>query len=76
MAICPICELEVAALDKTGDADGFDCPLHSKFKVASSVFADAISGKNPARDEWETALEKATARTRPGDWPLIKTTDF
>jgi hypothetical protein len=75
MVICPICESEAAALDKTGDADGFDCPLHDKFKVASSVFVDGNSGANATRDRWEAALKKAKART-PGGWPTIQTTDF
>jgi hypothetical protein len=26
MAACPICNSEAEALDRTGDAEGFDCP--------------------------------------------------
>jgi hypothetical protein len=76
MVVCPICQFEVAALDKTGDADGFYCPLHETFKVASSVFVDANSGKNATREQWEAALKKARAKTKPGEWPVIQTYNF
>jgi hypothetical protein len=72
---CPICRSEAAALDKTGDADGFDCHEHGKFKVASSVFAQA-STKSASREQWEAALKRAKTR-QPGAWaPVILTDDF
>jgi hypothetical protein len=54
---CPICGAEAAALDKTGDADGFDCHEHGKFKVAGSVFAS----KNPNPG----CLPRVPTRQRP-----------
>jgi hypothetical protein len=75
MPICPICQSEAKALDKTGDADGFDCPQHRRVKVAGSVFEDA-TGKTATCEQWEAALKKAKARTKPGEWPLIQTYDF
>jgi hypothetical protein len=72
MTTCPICRSEAAALPKTGDADGFDCHEHGKFKVASSVFAT----KNPNREQWEAALKRAETR-RPDAWaPVILIDDF
>jgi hypothetical protein len=72
MTTCPICGTEAAALDKTGDADGFDCQEHGKFKVAGSVFAT----KNPNREQWEAALQRAKKR-QPDAWaPLIQTYDI
>jgi hypothetical protein len=47
MATCPICISHAVALDKTGDADRFDCPEHAKFKVDSSVFADVSCRRSP-----------------------------
>jgi hypothetical protein len=76
MPICPICQSEAKALDKIGDADGFDCPQHGKFKVAGSVFKEAGTGKTATCEQWEAALKKAKARTKPGEWPLIQTYDF
>ena len=73
MAICPICKSEVKALDKTGDADGFDCLHHGRFKVSSTTFATKA---NASRDQWEAALKRAKAR-QPSEWaPLIQSTDF
>jgi hypothetical protein len=76
MATCPICGSDATTLDKTGDATGFDCPRHAKFKVASSVFAQ-LSTKNATPAQWERALQKARARAGPDAWaPLIQTFDF
>jgi hypothetical protein len=36
---CPICGSAAETLDKTGDADGFDCPQHGKFKVSSTTLS-------------------------------------
>jgi hypothetical protein len=77
MAVCPICQSEARELDKVGDADGFDCPKHGKFKVASTVFVLANADRERAgREQWEAAFEKATENARPGTWPLITTYDF
>ena len=73
MAICPICKSEVAALDKVGDADGFDCSQHGKFKVSSTAKTLKIDA-TPER--WEAALKKARARTKPDEWPVIRDDDF
>jgi hypothetical protein len=73
MANCPICKSEAAELDKTGNADGFDCPNHSKFKVSSTVLA---TKSDATREQWEAAFKKAKAR-QPDAWaPLIQTYDF
>jgi hypothetical protein len=72
--ICPICKSKAQPLDKVGDADGFDCPHHKRFKVAGSVFATQHKYASP--EEWETALTKAKQRTEQGEWPLIETHDF
>jgi hypothetical protein len=55
MATCPICGAEAETLDRTGDAEGFDCPRHGKFKVASSVLASEPT-KNATRQDWEAAV--------------------
>jgi hypothetical protein len=65
----------VEPLDKTGDADGFDCPRHDKIKVAGSVFSDA-KAKNASPEEWEAALRRAKQRAGAGVWPTITTYDF
>jgi hypothetical protein len=62
MTTCPICRSEAAALDKTGDADGFDCHEHGKFKVAGSVFAT----KNPTANNGKPRL----CVLRRGNWTL------
>ena len=73
LTICPICKSEVKALDKIGDADGFDCPHHGRFKVSSTVLA---TKSNASRDQWEAALKRTKAR-QPKEWaPLIQSTDF
>lgn len=71
--ICPICKSTVKPLDRTNDADGFDCPRHGKLKVSGT----ATGTKGGATSEqWEDALKKAKARTAAGGWPLIKDADF
>ena len=75
MANCPICKTEAGQLHRTGDAIGFDCPRHGKFKVASTVLAQA-STKDASPAQWESALQKARSRD-PGAWaPCIHTYDF
>ncbi len=68
MTTCPICNSEAKTLAKTGDADGFDCPVHHRFKVAGTVFATRSEASS---DQWEAALEKAKALTEPGELPII-----
>jgi hypothetical protein len=73
MTHCPICGAEVEELDRTGDAEGFDCAHHGKFKVAGSVLSINLRSD---RAQWERALEMARARATEGRWPTIVTTDF
>lgn len=37
MNACPICGARTEEFDRTGVAEGFDCPRHGKFKVSGSV---------------------------------------
>ena len=60
-------------LPRTGDADGFNCPLHGQFKVFGSVLGMLTDA---SRAEWENALAKAKVRTKPGEIPLIEVSDF
>jgi hypothetical protein len=59
----------------TGDADIFDCPSHGVFKVAGTLTA-LPKFKWASIPDWERALGAARARTKPGDWPLIKPDDL
>ena len=73
MATCPICKSEAAPLDRTGDAEGFDCSQHGKFKVSSTVFA---TRSGATLEQWEKALRRARAR-QPNEWaPCIIDSDF
>jgi hypothetical protein len=72
MTDCPICASESGELPKTGDADGYDCPVHGKFKVSGSVFA---TKQNANRTDWESALERAKP-VGSSPWPTIRTSDF
>jgi hypothetical protein len=72
---CPICGSEAKTLDRTGDAVGFDCPQHGKFKVACTVFASEPT-RIAGRDKWEAALKTAAGRSNPDEWPCITTHDF
>jgi hypothetical protein len=73
MTTCPICGSEAGALDRTGDAEGYDCPHHGKFKVSRTVLAVEPT---KTRGEWEAALERAKRNAAPGLWPRITTNDF
>jgi hypothetical protein len=73
MTNCPICGAEAGELDRTGDAQGYDCARHGKFKVAGSVSSTEQVGNRAA---WERALEKAKERAGADRWPTIVTTDF
>jgi hypothetical protein len=65
----------VQELNRTGDAIGYACATHGNFKVADSVFAEGRA-KDYTREQWETALQKAKQRTKPGEWPVVKSSDF
>ena len=59
MATCPICGSNAGQLDMKGDAKGYDCPSHGKFRVSGS----AESWKeNASHEQWEGALARAKAR--------------
>jgi hypothetical protein len=60
---------------RTGDATGYHCATHGDFKVADTVFAED-KAKDYTREQWEDALNKATLRAEPDEWPLIITDDF
>jgi hypothetical protein len=69
-SICPICKSKTKPLDRTGDATGYDCETHGRFKVADTVLrVPSLMAAN--RQQWERALENAKWRARPGEWPLI-----
>ena len=73
--LCPSCKSVAQELDRTGDATGFDCEMDGKFKVANTVFAEGRV-RNYTNEQWEAALRKAKQRTKPGEWPVIKSSDF
>jgi hypothetical protein len=73
--LCPICKSVAQELDRTGDATGFDCERNGKFKVADTVFADGRV-RNYSNEQWEAALRKANQRTKAGEWPVVKSSDF
>ena len=73
--LCPICKSVAQELDRTGDATGFDCEMDGKFKVAHTVFAEGRV-RNYTNEQWEAALRKAKQRTKAGEWPVIKSSDF
>lgn len=58
-----------------GDPDGFDCPRHGKFKVAGTIWSLART-ESLTEAEWESALAKAKARTKPGELPSITSYDL
>ena len=69
--VCPICNSPVEELDRTGDATGFHCPTHGKFKIADTIFPEDYT-----RQQWELALKKAQLRTKQGEWPTVRSGDF
>jgi hypothetical protein len=73
--LCPICKSVVQEFDRTGDATGFDCETDGKFKVTNTVFAEGRV-RNYTNEQWEAALRKAKQRTKAGEWPVIKSSDF
>ena len=66
MTSCPICDAECATVEITGDAEGYDCARHGKFKVSRTVLAVEAS---KTRGEWDAALERAKGRASPDEWP-------
>jgi len=73
--LCPICKSVAQELDRTGDATGFDCETDGKFKVADTVFAERRV-RNCTNAQWEAALRNAKQRTKAGERPVIKSSDF
>jgi hypothetical protein len=69
--LCPICKSPAKELARTGDATGFHCPTHGKFKMADTIFEDDYT-----RRQWEVALKKAQLRTKQGEWPIVRHGDF
>jgi hypothetical protein len=69
--LCPICKSPAQELDRTGDATGFDCPTHGKFKVANTIVAEECT-----RQRWEAALRKAKLRAKPWDVPTVMSEDL
>ncbi len=70
---CPIRGAEAAALDKTGNATGFDCPRHGRLKVSSTAI---MTRSCATREGWEAALKRATA-PQPNEWArCVQSTNF
>ena len=69
--LCPICKSVAQELDRTGDATGFHCATHGKFKIADTIFPEDYT-----RQQWEVALKKAQLRTKQGEWPIVRIRDF
>jgi hypothetical protein len=69
--VCPICSSPAEELDSTGDATGFHCATHGKFKIADTIFPEDYT-----RQQWELALKKAQLRTKQGEWPIVRVRDF
>ena len=75
MTTCPICGENAGELPKTGDAEGFDCPMHGRFKVSDSVL-QSEPGKSAGRGQWEDALKRAKDRAKRDELPVVTTYDF
>jgi hypothetical protein len=73
--ICPICKSKARPLPRTGDAMGYECETHGRFKVADSVLRLPSLGA-ASGEQWERALKNAKWRARPGEWPVIVRYDF
>ena len=71
--ICPICKSSAKPLDRVGDAEGYDCLRHGKFKVAGTAL---VTKKDANSEQWEAALKRAKAGTAPDKWSCIKDGDF
>jgi hypothetical protein len=75
MITCPICGSEADTLPMTGDAEGYDCHLHGKYKVSGSALS-STPYQTASREQWEQALSKAKTRAKTGEWPVVITDDF
>jgi len=73
--ICPICKSPAQELPRAGDATGFRCVMHNNFKVADTV-AGELRAEAYTTQQWEAALQKAKQRTKLGEWPVIRSSDF
>jgi hypothetical protein len=72
----PIRKLEVAALDKVGLVDGFDCPNDRRFKISETVLSTPELVARPGEDR-EATPKKAKAIKQPDEWaPCITTSHF
>lgn len=78
MDICPICKGPAEEIEKgTPDRKIFRCQNSKHNELAISGTALVLeSYKNSSATERETALEKARARAKPGERPLIMSYDF
>ena len=69
--LCPACNATAKPLDKTGDAEGLDCPEHGSFKVVGHrVFVSEY--KNPDRcgvEEGSRASQAADETKRMAAYP-------
>jgi hypothetical protein len=73
--ICPICKSEAKLLDRTGEATGYDCPEHGRFKVSGTILAIPAK-RGVSRERWQAALRRAKQRD-PTAWAtLITSYDF
>lgn len=72
---CPICKSQIRELGRTGEATGFDCSEHGKFKVTDTALSTSAC-KGATRELWERALILAKRRAHKGDWPLMQHYDF
>jgi len=72
---CPICKVMAKRLDKIGDADGFECLVHDRFRVSGTVLATPALRSESAH-RWEDALRRARERQPGESAPTITTADF
>jgi hypothetical protein len=72
---CPICKTTAKPLGKLGDADGFECANHRRFRVSGTVLA-APALRKASRQKWESALRRARVRQPGESAPTITTYDF
>jgi hypothetical protein len=75
MATCPICKSSAEEIEPGFDGKTLRCPRHGEFEVADTVFR-VVDLMNADTRKWETALEAAAKKARPGARPRILTYDF
>jgi hypothetical protein len=61
LAACPICKTPAELLPKLGDAEGFQCPVHERFRVSGTVL-EIPALRNASERKWEKAWKRAKAR--------------